>query len=162
MKFFDHIFFPLRLIDQAISVMWGQGSWSLRPYELKLIEAAAAKLSPENQAILEAQLKAGFFVQRLHQERMTNIHFRWKDKVKRMDLPDDCRLAKIKLSSGRRAVSVSVEAHRGLIFGLHYDKPPKPLVLEDFVLADVTFGGRVDDGIARAIDREEHGGGRPV
>lgn len=159
MKITDSIFLPLRLINQAMGVVWGQGSWSLRPYELKLIEAAAAKLKPENQAILNAQLKASFFVQRLHQERMTNIHFRWKDKVKRMDVPEDYRLARIRLTSGRRAVSVSVEAHRGLIFGLHYNKPPKPLVLEEFTLAVIAFGGEVDDSIPQAIDRKEHGDG---
>jgi hypothetical protein len=158
MNISDFILLPLRLINQAMGVLWSQGSWSLKPYELKLIEAAAVELSAENQAILKDQLKASFFVQRLHQERMTNIHFRWKDRVKRMDLPDDYRLARIRLKSRRRAVSVSVEAHRGLIFGLHYSKPPKPLVLEDFIIDAIDHGGAVDDRVARAIDRQEHGG----
>lgn len=157
MKTSDLIFLPLRLFNQALGVLWGEGSWSLRTYELKLIHAAAAKLSPENRIVLDQQLKSSFYVERLHQNRMTRIHFRWRDDVMRMDIPQDYRLAKMRLKSGRRAVSISVEAYDGLIFTLQYYKPPKPVVLEDFTIAKIEYGGKGDDSIAEAIDREEHG-----
>lgn len=152
----DLIFLPLRLANQALGVLWGQGSWSLRDYEKRLIEAAAAELSPGNRAVLARQLMESFYVERLHQDRMTNIHFRWRDHVAPMELPVQYRLAKIRLTAGKRAVTVSVEAHRGRIFGLHYDKPPKPLVEGPFQFSAVTFGGPVDDRTARAIDAQEH------
>jgi hypothetical protein len=156
MKATDLILLPLRLANQGLSVLWGQGSWSLRDYERRLIDVAAAELSAGNKAILVRQLAESYYVERLHQERMTNIHFRWRDEVAPMDLPAAYRLAKIRLTSGKRAVTVSVEAHRGRIFGLHYNKPPRPLVAGDFDLGAITFGGVPDDRIAQAIDAQEH------
>jgi len=74
-----------------------------------------------------------------------------------MDLPEDYRLAKLKLRYGRHSVSVSVEAYKGRIFALQYNKPPKPIVLEKFEIAQIEYGGKADESIARSIDREEHG-----
>ena len=169
----------LRVLCQATLALTDEGSWALRDYELKLIRAAAAKLSPANRAALNEQVKASIYVERIHHGQMTRIHFQPRDGVRKMDVPDDYRLAKmtLKLKSkaagvsveaynglivafrkqARRSVTVSVEAVDGLIRSLTYYGLPKPVVLGDFDIATIEFGGMSDTALRRSIERKEFG-----
>lgn len=147
------IFYPLRLLNE---VLRRDCSWRLRDYELRLIEASATKLNSANRLILTKQLASQLFVERMHQDRITRIHFHWPESIAKLDLPKDCRLARLKLKHDRRSLSVSIEAYNGLVFALQYSKPPKPLVLGNFDIVSAEHGGEGDEGIPRSIDREEH------
>lgn len=150
--------YPIRLFVDAWGYVVNDGTWWLRPYELQLIEAGSAKLSLENKKILKKQLSSLFYVQRLHDDRITHIDFHWRNSIERMSLPKDYRLAKIKLAHGSRSVTVSVEAVDGLIYALKYYRPPKRIVLESFDIAEIEYGGKGDKSITRSIEAEEHGG----
>jgi hypothetical protein len=157
MKVLRVLLYPVRMLLEAWGYVVGDGTWWLRPYELRLIEASAERLSSENKLILKRQLSSHFYVQRLHDDKITHIAFHWRETIERMSLPDNYRLAKMKLTYGRRSATVSVETVNGLIYGLKYYTPPKPVVLEPFNIVEIEYGGEGDESITQSIDREEHG-----
>ncbi len=74
-----------------------------------------------------------------------------------MSVPNDYRLAKMKLKHGHRSVTVSIEAVDGLIYTLKYYSSPKSVVTENFDIVETEYGGKRDESIVRSIEREEHG-----
>lgn len=151
------VLYPLRLFVDAWGYAVGDGTWWLRSYELRLIEISATELSIENKKILQRQLSSLFYVQRLHNDRITLIDFHWRDRIERMSLPSNYRLAKITLRHDQRSVTTSIETVDGLIYALKYSAAPRPIVLTCFQTPSIEYGGSRDDEITRSIDREEHG-----
>jgi len=88
---------------------------------------------------------------------MNDIYFYFPERVEKLDLPPDYRLAKLRLKNGRHRVDVSVETYEGLVRALRFSRPPKQVVSGDFTISVLARGGRNDDRMARAIDFEEHG-----
>jgi hypothetical protein len=148
---------PLTLAIDLLGVASRDGSWRLRPYEKRLFDVAAQSLDEKNRAILERQFRHLFYIQRILDDRMNDIYFYFPERVEKLDLPPDYRLAKLRLKNGRHRVDVSVETFEGLVRALQFSKPPKPVVSGDFTISVLARGGRNDDRIARAIDFEEHG-----
>ena len=148
---------PFQLLNHVLGLLDGSGSWVPRPYERRLFDVAAQSLDEKNKAILERQFRHWFYIQRILGERMNDIYFYFPERVEKLDLPPDYRLAKLRLKNGRRRVDVSVETYEGLVRALRFSRPPKPVVSGDFTISVLARGGRNDDRMAQAIGFEEHG-----
>lgn len=151
--------FPFALLDLILTLVFpGRSGWSLHDYERQLIEAAARGLDDHNKAILGRQLNRLHFVERLHEDRVTTIHFKWRRKlIERMTIPKDYNLAKLRVKSAGGTIWVSIGAYDGLIYSIWYKKPPKPVFAHPFEVVEAEYGGEFDDSVVRDIDREEHG-----
>jgi len=148
---------PLTLAIDLVGVASRDGSWRLRPYEQRLFDVAAQSLDDEYEAILARQFRRWFHIQRILDDRMNDIYFYFPERVEKLDLPPDYRLAMLRLKNGRRRVDVSVETYEGLVRALRFSRPPKLVVSGDFAISVLARGGRNDDRMARAIVFEEHG-----
>jgi hypothetical protein len=157
MKILRLLFLPLKILNHLIGQLDGSSSWTPRPYERRLFDAAAEELDAKRKEILKRQFRHLFHLQRFHNDRMNDIYFYFPERVEKLDLPPDYRLAKLRLKNGRHRVDVSVETYKGLVRALRFSKPPKPVVSGDFTISVLARGGRNDDRMARAIDFEEHG-----
>jgi hypothetical protein len=150
---------PFALVDLTLKLIFpGDSGWSLRRYEIELLQVVMGSLDDENQAILARQLNKLFFVERLHDGRVVRIHFKWKrGSIDRMKLPKEYNLAKLKLKTEGGKLGVSIGTYDGLIFSFHYTKPPKPFLSQGFEIVEAEYGGPANDTVTRAIDRLEHG-----
>ena len=150
---------PFTLLDLVLTFLFpGDNGWSLRKYERDLIDAAVSNLDTENKAIVRRQLQRLFFVERLLDGRVTHIHFQWRrGTVERMKLPKEYNLAKFKVGASGQKFSVSIGIFDGLIYSLHFSKPPKVAFSHGFEILDAIYGGPYDDTLTQAIDRLEHG-----
>jgi hypothetical protein len=157
MTFVRIVTLPLNILSNVFDLTRGRSSWALRTYEKRLFDSASDSLDSSNKAILARQFDHWFLMQRLHDDRMNDIYFYFPERVEKLDLPPDYRLAKLRLKNGRHRVDVSVETYEGLVRALRFSRPPKAVVSGDFTISVLARGGRNDDRMARAIDFEEHG-----
>ena len=141
----------------ATGVITKDGSWWLRDYEKRLIEAAIKTLDSEEQNIIRKQLRNPFYIQRIHRDRMNDIFFYVPERAPKLVKPAEFQVAKLRLKSGRRRVNVSIKTFEGYIRALRFYKDPREIVREEFSIEVLEVGGTNDDSIARELDREEHG-----
>lgn len=152
------ISFPFWVLNHIIRFIFPDGSsWSLRPHERKLIAIAARGLTDGNRRILDTQLSTLHFVERMHSGRIVGIHFEyWRNRVKPMDVPPECNLAKLKIKSKGGTVDVSIGCHAGLISSITFKKPPAIVLAHDFEVIRAEYGGMFDDSVYVEIDEDEH------
>lgn len=155
------ISFPFWVLGHLVRLVFpGDSGWTLRDYELKLIEAAARNLSEENREILAKQLARMHYIERLHEGRIVHIHFElMRNRIERLHLPENYNLARLKVKSAGGAAWVTVGAFQGLIFSISCSQPPKPIFVHPFAIVEEKLGHEGDDIVARRMDRLEHGDG---
>ena len=147
---------PLSLLDHSLGWLIRDGSWWLNRLEKEAIEAAAATLSERDQAVLQDQLARLFYIQRLHKQRLNDIHPYFPEEWPKMAHPERFRIATLSLKSKGGQTRVYVESYLGRIRAVHCRKSPLEIIKVPYTLKVISTGGVPKDEIAREINVEEH------
>jgi hypothetical protein len=162
MSFREYVKFPLSILFDITSIISFEGTWWLRSYEKQLIEAAAARLSPENKKILQKQLEMSFYVHRRHYGQVVYIHYHFLSEAPQMQLPLNYSLAKMRVRSKGGSTSVSIGCDTGTLFFIMYGKKPGPIFAHPFEIEKIEFGGEADQSVAKSIHNAAHGWDNPI
>jgi hypothetical protein len=131
------------------------GGSSIRPYERRIIEAAAATLANEDAETVLRQMRAVEAVQRSLKGRH-GILMLADDKA---DLPRlgaaECTV-RFELRTPGGQTTAAVTCWDGLLSTVEFAKPPRQFLAGGFEVVSATAGGKWR-GPAEAADRLEHG-----
>jgi hypothetical protein len=144
------------LLDHSLGWLIGDGSWWLNSLEKDAIAVAAGMLSERDQAALRDQLTRLFYVQRLHKQRLNDIHPYFPEEWPKMAHPERFRIATLSLKSKGGETRVYVESYLGRIRAVHCRKSPREIIKYPYTLRVVSTGGVPNDEIARELDSSEH------
>jgi hypothetical protein len=137
----------------------GEGSWSLRPHERMVIEAAIDFLPEDAQALLRSQMKETTFVQRSHKQIC------WPRFYARPYLPDRRaiedleyykKLIEVQLDVEGAKEVAHVEFFRGRVDTIQFKRPGTYYAGKKLKVIG-TRPGKLARSHAAAIDRREHG-----
>lgn len=150
------------LIDFLLDLLCflsGEGSWSLRPHERMVIEAAVNFLPEHAQALLRSQLKETMFLQRSHMQICRPrfyARFYGRDRRAIEDLEYSEKLIEVQLDvTGAKEVA-HVAFFRGRVDSIQFKRPPKYYAGKKMKVIG-TRPGKMVLSHAAAIDRREHG-----
>lgn len=147
---------PLSLLHHSLGWLIRDGSWWLDRLETEVISAAAATLSGGDQAILNDQLARYFYIQRLHNQRLNDIHPYFPEEWPKMDHPERYRIATLSLKSKGGQTRVFVESFKGRIRAIHFRKSPREIIKYPYILKVLSTGGVPKDENQHEIDALEH------
>jgi hypothetical protein len=137
--------------------MYGWGK-RRRPHEDAILQAIQAAMPEADQRTLAEQLKAVDLVQRSAGGRMVVMFLdpEWEAPALFANRDAEQCLARVRLASGRHRNTALLMSSRGRISSLEFKRSPEPLRKAAYDILDITLNV-VEQSIARAIDRHEHG-----
>jgi hypothetical protein len=136
--------------------VFGEGSWSLRPYEIIVVKAALSSLSEEIRGKIEHQLKSSYFVERTN-KHISVIRFYHPNDHLRLDGAEfQDALIRVSTRVDGIVVTTNVTLYKGLIFSVETKKPGKFFAEKKIEVLGVELG-KTSQTITGAIDRLEHG-----
>ena len=147
-----------RLFQRAVSFLVHGGAFSLRDYESRILEAAAASLSVEDRAALQAQLQDLEHLKRLHADRMVTFYFFDRARLPLLsERGGSFCLAAFELRAGSGSkLRASVFSHEGILSSLEFKQPPLALAkAEGFEVKLVAR--KAARSLSQSLDDEEHG-----
>jgi hypothetical protein len=147
---------PLSLLHDSIGWLIRDGSWRLNLLETEAIAAAAATLSEHDQTMLKDQLTRFFYIQRLHKQRLNEIHPYFPEDWPKMNHPERYRIATLSLKSNGGQTRLYVESYKGRIRAIHFRKPPSEIIKYPYFLEVLSTGGTPKDEIQRELNASEH------
>lgn len=146
------------LLRRAAGFLIHGGSWTLRPYETRVIDETKALLSPADARALAAQLDSLDHVKRTHSDRMLTFYFQHGPTLPKLaDGSTELCLARFRLGTGAAALTAQVFAHRGLLSSIEFAKDPKPLAGGAALAVARLPPSKKASSMADQIDAEEHG-----
>jgi hypothetical protein len=145
------------LLRRAAGFLIHGGSWTLRPYETRVIDETKSLLSATDARALEAQLDSLDHVKRTHADRMLTFYFQQAPALPKLaDRSTEHCLARFRLSAGAAALTAQVFSHRGLLSSIEFAKDPKPLAGAAVLAVARLPPGKKATSLADQIDAEEH------
>ena len=133
------------------------GSHDFALHEAIILRHVRERLSPVNQAAMDEQMTHVDRVQRHNHKRMVTIWLEAPtDRLRLVQTSPDHCLAKLKVSSCGKRLSVAVMTHSGLMSSIEFSSTPGRCTPVDFTVLDIAMN-QPNPGIAESIDREEHG-----
>jgi len=148
-----------RFFWDLLYFLTGEGSWSLRPHERMVIEAATDFLPEHAQALLRSQLKETTFVQRSHKQicrpRFDTRSYRL-DRRAMEDLEFSEKLIEVQLDVEAAKEVAHVEFFRGRVDSIQFKRPAAYYAGKKIKVMGVR-PGKPSLSHAAAIDRREHG-----
>jgi hypothetical protein len=150
------------LIDFLLDLLCflsGEGSWSLRPHERMVIEAAIDFLPEHAQALLRSQLKETMFLQRTPKQICRPRFYLapyLRDRRAIEDAEYSEKLIKVQLDVEGAKEVAHVEFFRGRVDSIQFKRPPAYYAGKKLKVTGIR-PGKVALSHAAAIDRLEHG-----
>ena len=148
-----------RFLWDLLYFLTGEGSWSLRPHERIVIEAAIDILPAHFQVLLRSQLKETTFVQRSHKQicrpRFYTAPY-LQDRRAVEDVEYSEKIIDVQLDVEGVNEVVQVEFFRGRVDSIQF-KRPAAYYADKRLRVIGTRPGKLARSHAAAIDRREHG-----
>jgi hypothetical protein len=146
----------LRRLLHTLTFLSGEGSWSLRPIEAQLIEAALGHIDEADRKLLESQLKESYFVERINPRIVVLRFYKIRsDHVVRSPEFEDKLIRVHVLADEKRQVS-NVNIFQGVVFSVEM-KDPQRLRNAKHLTVEKVVSGTPKQSLANVIDRSEHG-----
>lgn len=141
----------------ALTFIFGEGSWSLKAHELEVLNAALSILDEKARTLVEKQLDQGYFVERVPDGRI-NV-FRFYDAIHDLRLPSpefSDLLVSVKFIVDGARETAHVTFYKGQIFSIEFKKPGKFYVGKNIEIGDSEIG-ESGQSYTHEIDQSEHG-----
>ena len=139
--------------------LFGEGTWSLRPHERIVIEAAIDILPERSQVLLRSQLKETTFVQRSHKQicrpRFYTAPY-LQDRRAVEDVEYSKKIIDVQLDVDGVNEVAQVEFFAGRVDSIQFKRPAAYYVGKRLRVTGTRLG-KLARSHAAAIDRREHG-----
>lgn len=137
-----------------------EGSWSLRPHEAKILDAAIGWLPPDQADRARRQLSRRFFIERQAKGRIPCFRYYRPHAEDLLDAPfrTGTHFINVTLEAPKRKLTAKCVLHEGIVFGLELPKPARFFAgsaLEVVTVSCDTTGFSYTE----VLDRAEHGSG---
>ncbi|WP_162267096.1 hypothetical protein [Luteimonas abyssi] len=134
----------------------GEGSWSLRPYELLVIEEALGVMDEADASVVRSNLN-GIFVDRMSSGRICVIRYpRDRHLVKLAESSYDDMLIEVTVAVEGRKEVAHVTFYRGLLFSVEFKKAGRWYKRKSVKVIGAVRG-LVQSSYSNQIDKAEHG-----
>jgi len=146
----------LRRCLHLLTYLSGEGSWELRTYESKIIDAVIESLDEDIKPIALSQLGGNYFIERIPKGRINVFRFYSKESISKIsDSKFSDLLINITINVDGKKEVAHVTFYKGYFFSIEFKNPGKFYIDKKIETLDVKIG-KDNQSYTVDIDRIEH------